>query len=157
MNNKTVMFCQACADTNDHVDGNTKGYLEIFSLSTNDICPYCGSDLIDTGITSDDLIMLMHITNNNRQLLDAMVDLHSKDIIEYELKMSQFRNQYEQSQQQQKQESSSNSNQPKCPTCSSTNIQKIGGLERVGSVAMLGLFSKKINKSFKCGNCGHTW
>lgn len=48
-------------------------------------------------------------------------------------------------------------NKPKCPTCSSTDIQKIGTGERVVSVAMLGIFSKKINKSFKCKNCGYTW
>lgn len=48
-------------------------------------------------------------------------------------------------------------NKPKCPTCSSTNIQKIGTGERVASVAVLGIFSKKINKSFKCKNCGYTW
>lgn len=46
---------------------------------------------------------------------------------------------------------------PKCPTCSSTNVQKIGSGERAVSVAMLGIFSKKINKSFKCKNCGYTW
>ena len=46
---------------------------------------------------------------------------------------------------------------PKCPTCQSTNIKNIGTGERVASVAMLGLFSKKINKSFKCKNCGYTW
>lgn len=50
-----------------------------------------------------------------------------------------------------------NINVPKCPTCNSTNIQKIGTGERVASVAMLGIFSKKINKSFKCKNCGYTW
>lgn len=49
------------------------------------------------------------------------------------------------------------SNTPKCPTCGSTNIQKIGTGERVASVTMLGLFSKKINKSYKCLNCKHTW
>ena len=48
-------------------------------------------------------------------------------------------------------------NKPKCPTCSSTNVQKIGTGERAVSVAMLGMFSKKINKSFKCKNCGYTW
>lgn len=48
-------------------------------------------------------------------------------------------------------------NTPKCPTCGSTNIEKIGGLERGVSVAMWGLFSKKINKSFKCKSCGYTW
>ncbi len=49
------------------------------------------------------------------------------------------------------------SHQPECPTCHSKNIQRISGIERGTSVAMLGLFSKKINKSFKCKNCGYTW
>lgn len=44
-----------------------------------------------------------------------------------------------------------------CPTCQSTNTQKIGTGERVVSVAMMGVFSKKINKSFKCNSCGYTW
>lgn len=48
-------------------------------------------------------------------------------------------------------------NQPKCPTCQSTNVKKIGTGERVVSVAMMGVFSKKINKSFKCNSCGYTW
>lgn len=46
---------------------------------------------------------------------------------------------------------------PKCPTCQSTDIRKIGGLERGASIIGLGLFSKKINKTFKCNNCGYTW
>lgn len=49
------------------------------------------------------------------------------------------------------------SNTPKCPTCGSTNIEKIGGMERAGSIAMWGIFSKKINKTFKCKKCGYTW
>lgn len=49
------------------------------------------------------------------------------------------------------------SNIPHCPTCNSTNIEKIGGIERGASVAMWGIFSKKINKSFKCKSCGYTW
>ena len=47
--------------------------------------------------------------------------------------------------------------QPKCPTCQSTNIRKMGGIERGASIYAFGLFSKKINKSFKCKNCGYTW
>lgn len=48
-------------------------------------------------------------------------------------------------------------NKPKCPTCNSTNISKIGFGERATSVVGLGLFSKKINKTFKCNNCKYTW
>lgn len=48
-------------------------------------------------------------------------------------------------------------NKPKCPTCQSINVQKIGTGERMASVAVFGIFSKKINKSYKCKNCGYTW
>ena len=46
---------------------------------------------------------------------------------------------------------------PKCPTCQSTSIRKMGGIERGASIYAFGLFSKKINKTFKCQNCGYTW
>ena len=48
-------------------------------------------------------------------------------------------------------------NMPKCPTCGSLNVRHISGGERVASVGFFGIFSKKINKTFKCGNCGYTW
>ena len=48
-------------------------------------------------------------------------------------------------------------NIPKCPTCQSTNIRKMGGVERGASIWAFGLFSKKINKTFKCNSCGYTW
>lgn len=46
---------------------------------------------------------------------------------------------------------------PECPTCHSKNVQSISGLERGASIIGLGIFSKKINKSYKCKQCGYTW
>lgn len=69
--------------------------------------------------------------------------------------MSQFRSQVEQ-QRQTKQNAEENS-KPKCPTCSSTNIKPISGTERATSIIGLGIFSKKINKTYKCLNCKCTW
>ena len=48
-------------------------------------------------------------------------------------------------------------NMPKCPTCGSLNVRHISDGERAASVGFFGIFSKKINKTFKCGNCGYTW
>lgn len=45
----------------------------------------------------------------------------------------------------------------KCPYCHSDNVRKISGGERAVSVLGLGLLSNKINKSFKCKNCGGTF
>lgn len=46
---------------------------------------------------------------------------------------------------------------PECPTCHSKNVQSISGIERGASIIGLGIFSKKINKSYKCKHCGYTW
>lgn len=46
---------------------------------------------------------------------------------------------------------------PRCPTCNSTDIKKIGGVDRAFSVAFWGLASSKIGKTFKCNHCGYTW
>ena len=44
-----------------------------------------------------------------------------------------------------------------CPTCGSTNTRKMGSIERGASILTFGIFSKKINKTFKCQNCGMTF
>lgn len=48
---------------------------------------------------------------------------------------------------------------PRCPTCGSTNVSRIGSGERMMSVVGLGILSKKINKTMKCNNpkCGYMW
>lgn len=46
---------------------------------------------------------------------------------------------------------------PRCPTCGSTNVKPISGLERGTSIMGLGIFSRKINKTYKCLNCKYMW
>lgn len=45
----------------------------------------------------------------------------------------------------------------KCLYCGSENVRKISGTERMISVLTLGFLSSKINKSFKCNECGGTF
>ena len=46
-------------------------------------------------------------------------------------------------------------NAPKCLICQSLNIEKITGAQKVGAVAMFGIFSSGyVSKTFKCNNCG---
>lgn len=42
----------------------------------------------------------------------------------------------------------------KCTYCGSTNVKKIGLLNRAVSTELWGLGSKKIGKQFHCNNCG---
>lgn len=48
-------------------------------------------------------------------------------------------------------------NEPKCPTCGSTLVKRLSVVNRGASVAVLGVYSNKFNKSFECKNCGYTW
>ena len=48
-------------------------------------------------------------------------------------------------------------NTPKCPTCGSTNIEKISaGKKAIGFVAV-GVFSSNLGKTMHCKNCGYKW
>lgn len=48
-------------------------------------------------------------------------------------------------------------NTPKCPTCGSTNIQKISGTKRWLSTGLFGLASSDVGKSMVCRSCGYKW
>lgn len=46
---------------------------------------------------------------------------------------------------------------PKCPSCGSANVSKIGVINRAVSFKLVGFASSKIGKTHKCENCGTTW
>ena len=46
---------------------------------------------------------------------------------------------------------------PKCPVCGTPNIKRIPGISKVGSVALWGIFSRKVRKQWHCDNCGSEW
>lgn len=46
---------------------------------------------------------------------------------------------------------------PKCPTCGSTNVQKISGAKRWLTTGLFGLASGDLGKSMRCKNCGYKW
>ena len=114
---------------------------------------FCGEETLVETVMSDNEYCLLCDISSDDDFLNAMVDLKEKDPIEFQLKMSQFKTQV----QQQESIKTQNDNTPRCPHCKSTNIKSISGLNRGASIAMWGIFSKKINKSFECKQCGYTW
>ena len=101
-----------------------------------------------------DLYQMKQISSE-QSFIDAMLNLRENDPIEYQLKMQQIKLQIQQ--QRQIERAEQKSNVPRCPTCNSTNINKISGLSKAGSVAMWGLFSRKVHKQWHCNNCGSEW
>lgn len=117
-------------------------------------CPVCFSDKWSVNELYSDLKQI----SSDESFIQAMIKLHDEDPIEYQLKLQQFKTQMQQQKHIKQQESGKKvDNIPKCPHCQSTNIKSISGLNRGMSIAMLGIFSKKINKSFECKKCGYTW
>lgn len=48
-------------------------------------------------------------------------------------------------------------NKPKCPTCGSTNVEKISTTSKVVGGALFGLFSSNVRNTMRCNNCGYKW
>lgn len=46
---------------------------------------------------------------------------------------------------------------PKCPTCGSPDLEKIGTASKVLDIAFWGFASGKVKKTFHCKNCGYEW
>ena len=138
----------------------------LLGIDENDIddeCA-CGGKLIPLELDHDDYITLCKAWSRGGKidytvhwdLYNAMVELKKKDIIEYNLKMSQFKTQLEQ--QESARAKIKTDNRLKCPTCGSAKVIRIPGLSKATWVALQGVYSiGKISKTFQCMNCGYKW
>lgn len=136
-----IMYCDICGAKIENGDNITE-------------CPECLCDITNFRSPFPDGDCIRYISTDE-SFANAIYELYKTNPIEYQLKIQEFKTQIKQ--QKQIEEQNKQESQPHCPTCNSTNVVKIKAGERVGSVVMLGLFSKKINKSYKCRQCGHTW
>lgn len=50
-----------------------------------------------------------------------------------------------------------NKNTPKCPTCGSTNVNKISTAKKAAGFLTVGVFSSNLGKTMECKNCGYKW
>lgn len=166
MEDKYLKFCPVCNKTgqnsmdwcfNEKSIEFLKGY-HIFEPDGGfgKICPSCKKGVLeDSIITYEELEIIQDVSDSDRQFLEAMIELKKNDPIEYQLKMSQFKANLKQ------QESSTKkveeNNKPKCPTCGSTDIQKISGTKRWFSTGLFGLASSNVGKTMECKKCGYKW
>lgn len=146
-----VKMCMQCAKI--HESDLHNGYYPFIGDDACE-CPICHSKLIDTILTVDEYLTIEKVSSEH-SFIQAMVKLKESNPIEYQLKLNQFKLQQEQ--HKAIEEKQRNESKPHCPHCQSTNIKFISGLNRGASIAIWGILSKKINKSFECKNCGYTW
>lgn len=145
-----IKFCKKCHDEKKiRYWGDKYGYLWTLTDDAK-ICPDCQSNLVDIDFPALDLKILSKISDST-DFYDTMIKLHDDDIIEYELKMSQFRSQVE-AQEAEEERKKAEESKPRCPKCGSTNITA-GQRGYSFWTGFLGS-NKTVNR---CSNCGHTW
>lgn len=182
---KVLKLCSVCYSNlteEDFINNRFAKYDGDFRYVESDCneCPKCGSSLMPCNLTEPERLVIAKVSEYNREVFDAMRKLKTEDPIEFTLKIGQFKqlcqsnHKNEMSSQiskpsetkqiQHRSQSQSptyqpqvNDYKPKCPTCGSKAIRKIGTVERAGSVYAFGLMTKKIGKSFECTNCGYMW
>ncbi|MCI9347400.1 MAG: hypothetical protein HFI56_14355 [Lachnospiraceae bacterium] len=136
MKKTCVKKCIKCGDINSHWEN------EIIHNDEN-----CGGKLIEVSISEEEFRIMCFISTDNN-FLQAMIDLKEKDIIEYNLKMSQFRAQL----QQKKASTSQRANMVRCPRCGSANITA----GQRGYSLLTGFVGSGSTVN-RCANCGHKW
>ena len=148
-----LVICKNCINAMKKVPYSSpfqfRGFFSNFKVPQDFICPKCKNTLYETEIPLSDFKIIYDISHDT-SFLEAMIDLKEKDIIEYELKMSQFRAQAEQ--QKSAQAKAEEDNRPKCPKCGSTHITT-GARGVSGFWGFIGT-GKTVNR---CSNCGNTW
>lgn len=117
------------------------------------VCPHCGNDLIDTGMSVGEFCNILLYTDNNPKVVQALMDLYKNAPIEYQIKFNQLKMQYEQ-QKAQQQSQTSESKEPKhtCPKCGSSNIT-----EGTKGFSLITGFIGSGNFRYVCKNCGNKW
>lgn len=120
-----------------------------FKMSST--CVFCNVPMVVTDITAKESLHMP--SKQRRELINHYTETLIKDT--YDPKIRVEREEWERSQGSPW--PSYQGSRAKCPTCGSTNVRSISGAERGASILGLGIFSNKINKSFKCNSCGYTW
>lgn len=122
-------------------------YVKHGDMPSCKLCYACDSNIIKTPLLVEEYAYITLISED-RDFIDAMIELKQKDIIEFKTKIAQFKAQVDAQEERKRQER----NLPRCPKCGSTSITA----SQRGYSFWTGFLgsNKTVNR---CSNCGHTW
>ncbi len=144
---KYVRLCPNCkSKSNENSSLRGCGY-STFLEENEYICEVCGKTVTDLKMLTEDYRILIKVSPEPK-FMESMIQLQETDIVEYNLKMSQFRTQV----QQQENSRAQAANTVKCPRCGSTNIT--AGQRGFSLLTGFVGSGKTVNR---CANCGHKW
>ncbi len=164
-------YCKRCKDKNKHRYYNITTNRNVYELN---MCPECNSELSKIQLPADDCSVIRryltraHTTspiewddenniNTNNKFIEQMELLYNEDIIKYQENIYKFKQETDKWFQQRMDRIGIGDNTPKCPTCGSTNIQKISLTSKAVGAGLFGIFSSNVRNTFKCNSCGSKW
>lgn len=106
------------------------------TLSQSDSCDFCGYKTKIIEINADRSTAINILRKTIKESPDFEQSLYDKSLEYYQML-------YE----------SQNSSALQCPYCHSTNVRKVGDLERAVSSSLLGVGSPSLGKQWYCMNC----
>lgn len=128
-------------------------------------CPICISKLFETKETisyfegrTEKSMPTWEDVVRHRYLKDVKLDEKlsnkraKKEMKKREFELNSFRNT-----RQEETVTIPNIPTPKCPTCQSTNIQRISTTSKMFDIMLVGHFSRAARSQFKCNSCGYMW
>ena len=130
------------------------GHIEMWQKELYPVCQYCNYELTDTEYILQDVLERGGIKPEIRK---AIFEKYIKNSSTYSEEAVKDRQDKEGRERINLPSSYTPKNTPKCPTCGSTNIEKISaGKKAIGFVAV-GVFSSNFGKTMHCKQCGYKW
>lgn len=143
-----VWLCKNCKENG--IPPIASGYRSLIDEYEKDVCPHCHNKLISVPLTNDEFDTIADISGD-QPFIEAMIALKERDIIEFQLKMSQFKASLS---HQTKTKEEKRTDQVICPYCRSDNTRRISGISKAASVAMMGVYAiVESSRQWHCNNC----
>lgn len=145
----SIMFCEKCQI---HYFPNFEDTKESYT-----ICSNCNSELTDTGISYEEYKTLPK-TKRCKQCKRKYPKFFIK-CPKCKSQLIKLSTENKNDNKQMKSIISQNfqQNTPKCPTCGSTNVNKISTAKKAAGFLAVGVFSSNLGKTMECKNCGYKW
>ena len=130
------------------------GHIEMWQKELYPVCQYCNYELTDTEYILQDVLERGGIKPEIRK---AIFEKYIKNSPLYSEESVKDREEKESRERVNLPSSYTPKNTPKCPTCGSTNIEKISTTKKAVGFVAVGIFSSNFGKTMHCKQCGYKW
>ena len=130
------------------------GSIKMLNFEWEKDCSYCGYQLQDTEYYFTESV---DHGNLKPEIRKAIFEKYIKNSPLYSEESVKDREEKESRERVNLPSSNTPKNTPKCPTCGSTNIEKISTTKKAVGFVAVGIFSSNFGKTMRCKQCGYKW